>query len=341
MTYEPSTVSQQRFELGDFELVSGAIIENCFLSYVMHGTRSQDGPNVIVVTSAIAGNAHRLDFLIGTGKAFDLQTYCIISIDALGNGQSSSSSNSETQPGMHFPRFTIRDVVNSQQRLLTEKFRFQRVLAIAGASMGGMQALEWGTSHSAYMQALIALVPLARTPAWSVAVNETSRKILMADANWNDGQYTQQPRRAWRAWTNLMQTLVSTTPNGLRDKFPRAQDVIDWMRGLEQRTLDAGFDANDWIYQTWAYDDHDIGTALGFGGNTKRAVQSISARSPILGPPLDLYNPIDDQRELADHLPNADYVEIPSNSGHSASNPTMVDDADYLNKVIGDFLQQL
>lgn len=283
MTYEPSTVSQQRFELGDFELVSGAIIENCFLSYVMHGTRSQDGTNVIVVTSAIAGNAHRLDFLIGTGKAFDLQTYCIISIDALRNGQSSSSSNSETQPGMHFPRFTIRDVVNSQQRLLTEKFRFQRVLAIAGASMGGMQALEWGTSHSAYMQALIALVPLARTPAWSVAVNETSRKILMADANWNDGQYTQQPRRAWRAWTNLMQTLVSTTPNGLRDKFPRAQDVIDWMRGLEQRTLDAGFDANDWIHQTWAYDDHDIGTALGFGGNTKRAVQSIFCKKSDIG----------------------------------------------------------
>ncbi len=266
-----------------FELVSGAIIENCFLSYVMHGTRSQDGTNVIVVTSAIAGNAHRLDFLIGTGKAFDLQTYCIISIDALGNGQSSSSSNSETQPGMHFPRFTIRDVVNSQQRLLTEKFRFQRVLAIAGASMGGMQALEWGTSHSAYMQALIALVPLARTPAWSVAVNETSRKILMADADWSDGQYTQQPRRAWRAWTNLMQTLVSTTPNGLRDKFPRAQDVIDWMKGLEQRTLDAGFDANDWIYQTWAYDDHDIGTALGFGGNTKRAVQSIFCKKSDIG----------------------------------------------------------
>ncbi len=130
MTYEPSTVSQQRFALGDFELVSSAIIENCFLSYVMHGTPSQDGTNVIVVTSSIAGNAHRLDFLIGTGKAFDPQTYCIIGIDALGNGRSSSPSNSETQPGMRFPRFTIRNMVNSQQRLLTEKFCFQRVPAM-------------------------------------------------------------------------------------------------------------------------------------------------------------------------------------------------------------------
>ena len=97
MTYDPSTVSQQRFELGDFELASGALIENCFLTYVMRGTPSQDGTNVIVVTSSIAGNAHRLDFLIGTRKAFDPQTYCIIGIDALGNGRSSSPSNSETR----------------------------------------------------------------------------------------------------------------------------------------------------------------------------------------------------------------------------------------------------
>lgn len=339
MTYDPSTAPQQRFELGDFELASGAIIENCFLSYVIHGTPNQDGTNVIVVTSSIAGNAHRLDFLIGIGKAFDPQTYCIIGIDALGNGRSSSPSNSETQSGMRFPRFTIRDMVNSQKWLLTKKFGFKRVLAIAGASMGGMQALEWGASHADYITALIALVPLARTPAWSVAVNETSRKILMADADWNDGQYTQQPRRAWRAWANLMGTLVSTTPSGLRDQFPYAQEVIGWMRGLEQRTLDAGFDANDWIYQTWAYDDHDIGTAPGFGDNTKRALQNIRAKTLILGPPLDLYNPTGDQRELADHLPHANYVEIPSNLGHSASNPTTANDVDYLNKVIGEFLQ--
>ncbi len=84
-----------------------------------------------------------------------------------------------------------------------------------------------------------------------------------------------------------------------------------------------------------------MGFAPGFDGNTKRALQNVRAKTLILGPPLDLYNPTDDQRELADHLPNADYVEIPSNLGHSVSNPTMVDDANYLNKVIEEFLQQL
>ena len=73
---------------------------------------------------------------------------------------------------MQFPKFVIRDMIESQYRLLKEKFGIDHVVAVIGPSMGGMQTLQWGVSHPDYMDALIAIVPLAKTPPWSVAVME-------------------------------------------------------------------------------------------------------------------------------------------------------------------------
>lgn len=90
-------------------------------------------------------------------------------------------------------------MVESQYRLVTEKFGITHLLAVSGASMGGMQTIQWGVSHPEMTNALIALTPMARTPAWSVAANEATRKALMADADYNDGNYTTQPEKGWRA----------------------------------------------------------------------------------------------------------------------------------------------
>jgi pimeloyl-ACP methyl ester carboxylesterase len=107
--------------------------------------------------------------MIGPGKALDTDKYFIVCTDAIANGLSTSPSNSKAQPRMQFPKFTLRDMVQSQYRLMKEKLGIDHVVAVVGPSMGGMQVLQWGVSHPDYMDALVAMVPLAKTPAWTVA----------------------------------------------------------------------------------------------------------------------------------------------------------------------------
>ena len=101
---------------------SGEVIKDFSISYVTHGTLNAKKSNAILVVTAISGNHHRIDFMIGLGKALDPDKYFIIATDAISNGLTTSPSNSTAQPRMSFPEFTIRDMVESQYRLLKEKF---------------------------------------------------------------------------------------------------------------------------------------------------------------------------------------------------------------------------
>ena len=101
---------------------------------------------------------------------------------------------------MQFPKFTIRDMVESQHRLMKEKLGIDHVVAVVGPSMGGMQVLQWGVSHPDYMDALVAMVPLTKTPAWTIAVLESSRKAIMNDPAWKDGNYEAPPEKGVRLW---------------------------------------------------------------------------------------------------------------------------------------------
>src|SRR5262249_16379861 len=151
--------------------------------------------NAILMVTAISGNHHRLDFMIGPGKALDTNKYFIICTDAIANGLTTSPSNSAAQPRMQFPKFLIRDMVASQHRLLTEPLGIDQSVTVVGPSMGGMQVLQWGVSHPDFMDSLVALVPLAKSPAWTIAVLEATRKAIMLDPTWNQGNYTSPPEQ--------------------------------------------------------------------------------------------------------------------------------------------------
>ncbi|MFN0316245.1 MAG: alpha/beta fold hydrolase, partial [Burkholderiales bacterium] len=140
------------WQAGDFLLESGESIRDFELSYVTHGTLNNARDNAVLVTISLTGNHHRLDFLIGPGKALDPERYFIVCVDPIGNGLSISPSNSPSQPASRFPRFALRDMVRSQHRLLTEALGITQLHAIVGASMGGMQALQWGVSHPRFMR---------------------------------------------------------------------------------------------------------------------------------------------------------------------------------------------
>src|SRR3977135_3349432 len=270
----PQPPAHQLYNEGDLKLESGEAIKDFAISYVTQGALNANKSNAILMVTAISGNHHRLDFMIGPGKALDTDKYFIICTDAIGNGFTTSPSNSKAQPRMSFPKFTIRDMVESQYRLMKEKLGIDHVVAVVGPSMGGMQVLQWGVSHPDFMDALVAMVPLAKTPAWTVAVLEASRKAIMNDAAWKDGNYESPPEQGVRLWRDILSLLSARTPDMYSAQFKNGMDVLPSMAAQETALLKA-FDANDWIYQTWAYERHDVGATPGFDADTEKALASI------------------------------------------------------------------
>jgi len=326
-------------ELGDLELESGETIFDYRQSYVIHGKLNREKSNAVLVCISLTGNHHRLDFLIGPGKALDPARDFIIAADPISNGLSTSPSNSERQPGMRFPRFAIRDMVQSQHRLLTRTFGIDRLQAVIGASMGGMQALQWAVSHPLFMRACVAMTPMAKTSPWAVLVTETARSCLMADPAWTGDGFSAEPERGWRAYTGLMTALLSRTPAALAEFLPDCAGAHLWFEKIHAQNRANGFDAHDYLYQSWAYEAHDVGTTAGFDGDTEAALASIKARTLVLAPSLDLFNPAEAARAAAARIPGALFIEIPSVQGHQAATSTKPEDAAFLNRVIQEFLE--
>jgi len=338
LAHGPNDPPHQLYQVGDLKLESGEIIKDFAISYVTHGQLNEKKSNAVLMVTAISGNHHRIDFLIGPGKAIDTTRYFVVATDAIGNGLTTSPSNSKTQHGPAFPKFAIRDMVESQKRLL-DHLGINHVVAVAGASMGGMQALQWGVSHPQFMDALVALTPMARTAPWAIAVNEATRKALMAVAAFNDGNYDKQPEKGWRARADVLQVLATRTPEALKAMFPKPLDVIPWIAAQEDAVLKTGFDANDWIAQTWAYDHHNVGDTGEFGGDHRRALTSIKAKTLIItGGQLDLYNPVQEAQEAAEYIPDARLAAIPSIQGHTAATATKEADVEFMNRTVREFL---
>lgn len=303
-----------RLALGDLALESGEVLRDAFVSYVIHGDAAKLPHQAILATTAIGSTHHRLDFLIGPGAAIDCDRYCVVVADALGNGLSSSPSNSPSQPRDRFPRFTIRDMVESQRRLL-DHLGVGKLVAVIGASMGGMQALQWGVSHPDRMHSIIAMTPMARSARWSQLVNELSRRALFEDS------LCQVPRSrndAMRLWVPLTQLAMPRTPRAL-EEFPTQHALLAWLDDRAALLADAGPDPFDWCFQTWAYDAHDVGGAAQFGGDTIRALQHVRAATLVLAPSSDLYNPAFSARAVSSAIAGARFVELPGSQGHASA----------------------
>src|ERR1051326_3492097 len=339
LAHGPNQPPHQSYKIGDLKLESGETIEDFSISYVTHGTLNAKKSNAILMVTAIGGNHHRLDFLIGPGKALDTDKYFIVCTDAIGNGLTTSPSNSTAQPHMKFPRFLIRDMVTSQYKLMTEHLGIQHVVAVVGPSMGGMQTLQWGVSHPDFMDSLVALVPLARTPAWTVPVLEASRKAIMLDPAWQNGDYTAPPENGIRLWRDILNFLAARSPEVSRDQFPNQMDMLPYLQAQETSLIKA-FDANDWIYQTWAYDRHDVGTTPGMNGDMVKALRAIKAKTLIMTGTKDLLNPEWEPQEAAHYIRDVRVMTISPGTvtGHASAGGAFPADVDYLNREIAQFL---
>ena len=168
---------------------------------------------------------------------------------------------------------------------------------------------------------------------------EASRKAIMDDPAWKDGNYDAPPEKGIRLWRDIVNLLAARTPDMYAAQFKNGLDVLPWLEQQETAALKI-FDANDWIYQSWAYDRHDLGTTPGFDGDTAKALASIKAKTLILTGTKDLLNPDFAPKEAAKNIAGVTLMTISPGTvtGHASAGGFFPADVEFLNREAGAFL---
>ena len=318
---------QQQFaNIGDLKLQNGGVIRNCRIGYRTFGQLNADKSNVVVFPTWAGGTTEQLQSSIGPGKLVDSTRYFVIAIDALSNGVSSSPSNSRLQPRMKFPKFTLRDTVESQHRLLTEVLHIDRVKAIVGISMGGMQVFQWLVSYPQFMEKAVPIVGSPRLAPYDLLLWQAQIEALMRDRDWNGGNYTRNPARALDF---AFGELLLTTPTDYNRRTTREKVLAD----LEKARGDAKrFDANDKIRQDQAMMALDV--SRDFGGSLERAARAVKAKVLVVVAKFDHVVTPGPATEFASLL-GAKLLELESDCGHLAT----ACESRRLNEAVAEFLQ--
>lgn len=298
--------------LGDFRLESGEVIRDCKIGYRTLGELDAQKSNAVLFPTWFTGTSKQLVGLVGPepGKLVDSSKYFVILADALGDGVSSSPSNSASQPHMHFPRFSVRDMVESQHELVTKTLGITHLRAVMGISMGGMQTFQWIVSHPAFMDKAIPIVGSPRLTSFDLLLWQAEMHAIEADSAWQHGDYTTPPTAAMKTVADI-HALALTTP-GYRVTQTDRKGFPQYLETTERDTLQ-GFDTNNWVRQLQAIIDLDVSAS--FGGSMERAAAAVRARVMTVVATRDhMVNP-QPALEFA-RLLNLPAVELDSDCGH-------------------------
>ena len=317
---------QQFASIGDLKLQNGGVIRNCRIGYRTFGKLNSNKSNVVVFPTWAGGTTEQLQSSIGPGRLVDSTIYFVVAIDALSNGISSSPSNSRLQPRMRFPQFTLRDTVESQHKLLTKVLKIDRVKAIVGISMGGMQVFQWLVSYPDFMDKAIPIVGSPRLAPYDLLIWQAQIEALMRDRDWKGGNYSVNPARALDF---AFGELLLTTPPDYNKRKTREQVLAD----LEKARRDSkSFDANDKIRQVQAMMQLDV--TREFGGSLERAAHVVKAKVFVVVSRFDHVVTPGPAIEFAS-LVGAKTLNLESECGHLAT----VCESSRLDKAIADFLK--
>jgi homoserine O-acetyltransferase len=256
------------------ELDSGITLAPVEVAYETYGELNATRSNAVMVTHAFSGDAHAAgeggwwSTMIGPGKAFDTDKYFVICSNVLGGCRGTTgpgSINPETGCpwAMSFPQITIADMVRLQ-KMLIDHLGIDRLLTVSGGSMGGMQALEWAATHPDRVASAIPIATTARHSAQQIAFNEVGRQAIMADPDWNGGDYygSRLPGRGL-AVARMVGHITYMSDESMREKFgrklrtPDQFEVESYLKYRGYKFVDR-FDANSYIYITRAMDTFDL-----------------------------------------------------------------------------------
>jgi homoserine O-acetyltransferase/O-succinyltransferase len=274
---------QQFAELGACKLVSGAQIDHCRLGYRTWGALNADRSNAVLFPTWFAGTTAGIANAIKPEGLVDPTKYFVIAVDALGDGVSSSPSNSATQHGPDFPAFTIQDMVNAEYRLATETLGLKHLHAVMGISMGGIQTFEWMVDYPEFMDLAIPIVGSPRPDSRDLLLCRADADAVRSDPAFQQGRYT-KPIAAPVA--ELIWQLNLTTPTNYARTHSVGQFESDYAKA-DTKGIQP-FDANDWLAQLDAVIHHDIA----HGGSLEDATKRIKAKVLVVNAAQDhMVNP--------------------------------------------------
>ena len=260
---------QQFGDLGACKLASGAQIDNCRLGYRTWGRLNAERSNAVLFPTWFSGRTGDLVGQVGADKLVDPAGLYVITVDALGDGVSSSPSNSKTQHGPLFPAITTRDMVNAEYRLATETLGLKHLRAVMGISMGGMQTFEWLVNYPDFMDVAVPMVGSTKLTGYDLLLWQSEVDAIHGDPDWKGGWYTQAPP-AGRA--EMLSEMNLTTPARYAREHPPEKFGEEYAAYFSTGILP--FDANDYLEQLEAMIHHDAA----HGATMEEAARKVKAK---------------------------------------------------------------
>lgn len=238
-------------DLGRCKLESGQYIEHCRIGYRTWGKLNASGSNAVLFPTWYQGRSEDLVNFFGPDRVVDTTRFFGVAFDALGNGVSSSPSNSDAQRGPEFPFFSIRDMVNAEFRVASEILRIKHAHAVVGISMGGFQTFEWAAGYPDFIDLAVPIVGTPSLTSRDLMLYNTFMDALQQDPGYNGGRYSEQPALTV---INELIAINLTSPGHLNRTVPltRAHEVVESMRHSQRQ------DANDRMWQLKAILKHDV-----------------------------------------------------------------------------------
>lgn len=319
------SVDYKLYDLGDFRLQRGATLRGAKLAYKTFGTLSPAKDNAIVYPTWYSGQHPDNEWLIGKGMALDPEKYFIIIPNMLGNGLSSSPSNTpEPYNASRFPQITAYDNVRAQHQLVTEHFGITRLPLVTGWSMGALQTFHWGAMYPDMVERIAPFCGSAKCSRHNFVFLEGVKAALTADAAFNNGWYgDKKPEKGLRAMARVYAGW------GFSQAFYRQE--LD-LKALGYSSLEdflvafwEGFflpkDANNLLTMLWTWQNGDISDNEFYNGDFRKALGAIKAKAFVMPSRTDLYFPPEDSEFEVAHMPNATLIVYESVWGHFAGGP--------------------
>jgi homoserine O-acetyltransferase/O-succinyltransferase len=301
----------QIFNIYDFEFENSSVLPELRVAYETHGKLNAGRDNAILLVHGTSGDRHAFDAMIGPGKTFDTDKNFVITVDAIGGGDSSSPKDGL---GQDFPRYTIRDMMTAQHALVTRALELTTLRAVGGSSMGSFVSLEWGIHHPEMVRSLILLVPSPKAEANFQLTVDLMTSVIALDSEWQGGRYTHNPVEGLRLAAMLYYPWVVSAP--YLDRLPEKQLAKE----LEESARSfSDWDANSLVLRYAASRAHDVSAP--FGGDMSAALAQVTAPVLILPSASDRLLGLDGARRIRDGVKQATYAEIPSDLGHRAARP--------------------
>ena len=364
-----------RFGLGRQVRLTGPLRLDCGvafgpvdIAYETYGALNADRSNVILICHALTGDQYLASEnpmtkkpgwwwrMVGPGLPVDPDRHFIVCANILGgcmgsSGPASIDPTHDAPWAMRFPVITIADMVRAQA-LLLDHLGVDRIRAVIGGSMGGMQALTWPTLYPERVESAIVIASTARHSAQNIAFHEVGRQAIMADPRWRGGDYYADGDvpSSGLAVARMAAHITYLSEAGLTEKFGRRLQgrdaktfgfdadfqVESYLRHQGLSFVDR-FDANSYLYITRAMDYYDL--AEDHGGSLALAFAKTKARFCLISFDTDWLYPTAESRIIVHALnaggAEASFVELSSPFGHDA----FLLEAPELNRVVNGFLK--